>query len=229
MERNLLELRGPFGIPIELRQSAGLLALILVLSALMQGGGIGRILGFLAVLVGSVLLHELGHAWAARVQGVRVGRIVLHAGGGYCETGRATPRQEEFILLMGPLTTLALWAVCGLARDGIYRLALADPGWVPFGLALLPWLSLASGLNLFLFLYNMVPVQPLDGGRLLLVWLRRALPPQRALKIAGTVGLVACILWVPALVWVFFSTGWLLFFLPSFALHRAMARGERMP
>ncbi|MFD1809624.1 hypothetical protein ACFSHQ_20725 [Gemmobacter lanyuensis] len=65
---------------------------------------------------------------------------------------------------MGPLVSLGLWAVLGLMMRGVYQLALADPAWVPLGMVLVPWLGFASLINLFLFAFNMVPVQPLDGG-----------------------------------------------------------------
>lgn len=228
-EGNLLELRGPFGARLEVQQSVGMLALFILGFALFQGQGLLGPALFLAILALSVLLHECGHAWAAHVQGIEVRRIVLHAGGGFCETGRSTAQQDAFITLMGPLATLALWAALGLAQQGIYRLALADSGWVPLGLVLVPALGLASGLNLFLFFYNMVPVQPLDGGRLLQHWARKLMPPDQAARLAGWVGVICCVLWFPGLIWLFMTTGWLLFFLPSLALHLAMARGEIRP
>lgn len=225
-EGNLLELRGPFGARLEVQQSVGFLALFILGFSLFQGRGVLVPALFLAILVLSVLLHECGHAWGAHVQGVEVRRIVLHAGGGFCETGRSTRQQDAFITLMGPLVTLAIWAVLGLAQQGIYRLALADSSWVPLGLVLVPALGLASGLNLFLFFYNMVPVQPLDGGRLLQHWALRLMPPGQAMRLTGWVGVICCILWFPGLIWLFLSSGWLLFFVPSLALHLAMARGE---
>ena len=38
---------------------------------------------FVAMLIGSILAHELGHAWGALIQNVRVRRIMLHGGGGF--------------------------------------------------------------------------------------------------------------------------------------------------
>jgi len=129
--------------------------------------------------------------------------------------------------LMGPLVSLGLWAVLGLMMRGVYQLALADPAWVPLGMVLVPWLGFASLINLFLFAFNMVPVQPLDGGRLLLLGLRHWMPAPKAARVAGGIGIVFCVLWFPAMVWVFYQSGLLMLFLPSFALHLAMARGER--
>jgi stage IV sporulation protein FB len=224
-EANLLELRGPFGARLEVRQSAGVLVLFILGFSLFQGGGLAGPVSFLVLLFLSVLLHECGHAWGAHVQGLEVRRIVIHAGGGYCETARGNAQQEEFTVLMGPLSSLALWAGLGLMQVGIYHYVLGNPQWIPLGLALVPALGMAATINLFLFIYNMVPVQPLDGGRLLLLWLRRAMPGRAAMQWAGRVGVLFCILWFPALLWVFVTTGWLLFFAPSLALHLSMARG----
>ena len=226
MDNNILTFRGLFGVPVEIRQSAAVLLGMMALLTVMRGGGLAYTLGFFAVLLISIYLHELGHAWGCRVQGVPVRRIVLHAGGGYCEHQRSTNRQDELIVAMGPLVNLALWALCGLALEGLYRVALADPSWAPLGMRVLPWLGFAATLNLFLFFYNMVPVQPLDGGKLLQLGLRRVMAPAQAMKITGAVGVVFCVLWFPGLLWLFLTTGWLLFFIPSLALHMAMMRGQ---
>lgn len=225
----LLRLRGPFGAEIELRQSAGLLALVFLLVFVIQGGPVLVALGLVAVVMGSVLLHELGHAWAARVQGIAVTRIVLHGGGGQTEHGPARPDQQELILAMGPLVNLALWAICGLAINLLAENALGNPLVARLGYDALPWLSFAGLVNLAFCLFNMVPVQPLDGGRLLVLGLRRAMAPARALRLAGGIGVVFCILWWPALLWVFWTSGWLVLFAPSLVLHLAMARGDIAP
>ncbi|WP_149140968.1 site-2 protease family protein [Gemmobacter caeruleus] len=225
MEANLFTFRGLFGVPVEVRQSAGLLFLMMATFSVMRGGGIFFTVVIFGMLFLSVYLHELGHAWGCRVQGVPVRRIVISAGGGFCEHQRSTNRQDELIVAMGPIVNLALWAICGLAVQGLYRLGLASPSWVPMAMTLLPWLSFAAMLNLFLFFYNMVPVQPLDGGKLLQSGLRRLLPAGQAMRVTGAIGVVFCVLWFPGLIWVFFTTGWLLFFIPSLALHLAMMRG----
>lgn len=225
----LLRFAGPFGVEVELRQSAGLLAMVFLLMALLQGGTLPVALGLVAVLMGSVLLHEAGHVWGARVQGIAVARVVLHGGGGFTETGPAAPDQQGLILAMGPIVNLAIWALCGLAVSGFADNALGNPALARLGFALLPWLSFAGFVNLAFFLFNMVPVQPLDGGRLLLLALGRRLPQARALRLAGGVGVVFSLLWWPALVFVFATTGWLILFAPSLALHLAMARGQAAP
>ena len=227
MQGNVLELPGPFGIAVEVRNNFAFLALIICVLALFQGAGPLTVIGLIGVLLVSIFLHELGHAWAAHVQGVKVTRIILTGAGGQTKIANTSASKKEFITLMGPLVSLGLWAVLGLMMRGVYQLALADPAWVPLGMVLVPWLGFASLINLFLFAFNMVPVQPLDGGRLLLLGLRHWMPAPKAARVAGGIGIVFCVLWFPAMVWVFYQSGLLMLFLPSFALHLAMARGER--
>ena len=71
---------------------------------------------FTIALVGSVFLHELGHAFAAFREGGSCERIVLWPLGGlaYCSAPQ-TPWAQFFVAAGGPLVTLAL-AVVGVAQ-----------------------------------------------------------------------------------------------------------------
>lgn len=231
MQENVIfRFRGVFGIPVEIGQSIFGFALILFI----LGAGGGNLMGtaiFLAVILISIYLHELGHAWGYRVQGLEVEKIMLYGGGGLCFGAKqANPRQMELIVAMGPIVNLAIWAVAGIAR---YLLFQSAPGLVnsvfmaDLVTLVFQVLSMAALINIWLFAFNMMPVQPLDGGRLFHLAMVRILPPQQALKITGLVGLVACFAWVPAMIVLYLSAGWILFFFPSFRMHRAMMRGER--
>ena len=228
MNNTIFRFRGLFGVQVEVQQSAALLLAIMAGLTLMRGGGLVPVLMFFGILVVSVYLHELGHAWGALVQGVPVRRIVIHGGGGFCEHQRSTNRQDELIVAMGPIVNLALWAIAGLAMQGFYGLMLTNPEALPMGLAMnmFSGLAMAAMLNLFLFFYNIVPVQPLDGGKLFQLGLMRLMPAGQAMRVAGAVGVVFCVLWFPALLWIFLSYGWLMLFIPSLPLHLAMMRGR---
>ncbi|WP_134739217.1 site-2 protease family protein [Nocardioides sp. 503] len=119
-------------------------------------------LSFAVILYGSILLHEASHAIVARRFGFQVRSITLHFLGGMTsiEGESRTPRQEFWIAVVGPLTSIAvggaavgLWFVTpdGLLRVAVYGLATA---------------------NLLVGVLNLVPGLPLDGGRVLksLVW-----------------------------------------------------------
>jgi len=230
-QTKVLQFRGLLGVWVEVSSTLIMLALLFVL---LSGAG-GHTLVVIAMLVGSIYLHELGHAWGNIVQGVPVRRIVLHGGGGFCESaGTATARQQEFVVAMGPIVNLALWALASLGEYYLWERVLSPARSAEeFGRLMQTiwpqvavYLVLFGKINLALCVFNLLPVQPLDGGKLIKLALQRFMPPAAALKIAGGIGLVFSILWWPALFLVYASTGWLLLFAPSLYLHLAMWRGE---
>ncbi|WP_322866670.1 site-2 protease family protein [Aquicoccus sp. G2-2] len=219
----IFRFRGVFGVPVEVGQTLIFLVVLFGGLTLFSGGEPLWVAGMVVIFLTVIYLHELGHAWACLIQGVPVRRIVLHGGGGFCEQERgATDHEQEFIVAMGPLVNLAFWAAGSLALGGVWRLGM---GAGYFG----AFLALFAVLNLWFFFFNMLPVQPLDGGRILLLGLRRFLPRKKAARIAGGVGLVVAVLWWPVLIYVWSTTGWLMLFLPSFRRHHRMMMGELKP
>jgi Zn-dependent protease len=208
----IFEFRGVFGVPVHIGSSI----LLLVFLFLSFGTGTAQLLYntiFLGMIIGSIYLHELGHAWATLVQGIPVRRIMIYGGGGFCERTRsATPRQEELIVAMGPIVNLSIWAVASLIWP-----------YMPEGL--LMWaVNLLAWINLFLAIFNMIPVQPLDGGKLFQLLLLRFTSQAMAMRIAGGVGLVISVLWIPAMYLAYTRLGFLLFFFPPISLHWQMLR-----
>lgn len=115
-------------------------------------------LGFVACLLGSVLLHELGHALTARRFGIGVRGITLELLGGWTEMDRdaPTPRVDALVSLAGPAVSMVLG---GLATA--LTLALPDrtvTEQIAFQLAL---------SNVLVAVFNVLPGLPLDGGRAL--------------------------------------------------------------
>jgi len=117
---------------------------------------------FAVLLYLSVLLHEVSHAVMARHYGHPVHAITLHFLGGMTSVeGEArSPRQEFFIAVVGPITSLAVGFVSLL----VYRVA-------PDGVISVALQALV-GTNLLVGLLNLVPGLPLDGGRVMksIVW-----------------------------------------------------------
>jgi Zn-dependent protease len=114
-------------------------------------------LAFAVILYLSVLLHEASHAYMARHYGYRVTSITLHFLGGMTaiDSEAKRPRQEFWIAVVGPITSIAVGAgALGLwfvTPDGLLQVAVE-------GLA---------GANLLVGVLNLVPGLPLDGGRVL--------------------------------------------------------------
>ncbi len=105
----------------------------------------------------SVLAHELSHALVARRFGLTVESITLFIFGGATtiDEDSRTPREEAWIALAGPVTSV----VIGLALLGA-DLLVAQPQLA----ALLGWLGY---INVLLGLFNLIPGFPMDGGRVL--------------------------------------------------------------
>jgi stage IV sporulation protein FB len=212
-DRNpIAEVRGPWGVPIQIGASIIILPLIIVDFGA-PAAYLFDDLVFLGIVLVSILLHELGHAWGCLIQGVPVRRIMLYGGGGFCERSRsATRHEQELIVAMGPIVTLVLWAVPGLAAPHVEN---PEVAWV---------LWLVSWVNGFLAVLNLLPVQPLDGGKLFELLLRRLLPADPAVRIAGAVGLVMAVALVPLLVSGYLFAGFALFVVPGLFLHWRMFR-----
>jgi Zn-dependent protease len=120
---------------------------------------------------GSILLHELGHALAARREGIAVSGIELFLFGGVMKMDRDTdsPGSEFRVAAAGPAVTLAivlLVGAIGTALVGTERLLDASrftgrSEGIPIVLA-----STVVGFNLLLLGFNLIPAFPLDGGRI---------------------------------------------------------------
>ena len=143
----------------------------------------------------SLVLHELGHAIEARRLGIGISGIDLWFFGGVARMNRDTtsPGEEFKVAIAGPLVTLAVVVVCvgaGLAIAGEqdFRDAVAfkrDAGVTP-ALLLLSWLAT---INSALFVFNLIPAFPLDGGRIAraLAW-RVTGERLRATRVAALLG-----------------------------------------
>ncbi|GIE87786.1 site-2 protease family protein [Actinoplanes regularis] len=139
-------------------------------------------LGFVACLLGSVLLHELGHAVIARRNGIGVRRITLELLSGWTEMERdaPSPRVDALVSLAGPLVSLLLGGVATgaalvLPEDTV-------PGQIAFQLAV---------SNVLVAAFNVLPGLPLDGGRALRAAMWALLKDRnRATVMAGWAGRV---------------------------------------
>jgi Zn-dependent protease len=143
-------------------------------STLHSSDGVAYLTTVVSVLLlfASLIVHELGHAFAARRQGIEVKQIDLFLFGGLTRMGRdaATPGEDFKIAIAGPLGTVVVIAVCLVADMvivGPHRLLHAivldsDIQITPVLLAL-SWLL---PMNILLLGFNLVPAFPLDGGRI---------------------------------------------------------------
>ena len=109
------------------------------------------------LFLASILLHELGHSWVARHEGIEVDSIILWLFGGVSEFKDrfATPGSEFRVALAGPLVSIGLGVVFVLiALAGLPSAVDGAAAWLGY-------------INLILAAFNLLPASPLDGGRVL--------------------------------------------------------------
>jgi Zn-dependent protease len=180
------------------------------------GIAVSAALGLVAAILFnvSVLAHEFGHILAARAFGIRTRNIMLNFLGGGANVVRYTrrTRPELLIALAGPavsvLAALAflmpafILALLPLVFHFILpakmALAVAIKGSAAAGIITGLSTTMAA-LNIFWVGFNLLPVLPADGGRIIRAALARFFGHYRATKIAGALGvaLSAGFLWVP--------------------------------
>jgi Zn-dependent protease len=179
------------GIPVFVNASMLLLAALVTIvygnyvrAELSLPAGIAYVLGlgFVVCLLGSVLLHELGHALTARRYGIGVRGITLELLGGWTEMDRDAPdpRVDALVSLAGPAVSLVLGGVATAATLALPEHTAA--GQIAFQVA-------AS--NVIVAIFNVLPGLPLDGGRALRAGIWALIKDRnRATEVAGWAGRV---------------------------------------
>jgi stage IV sporulation protein FB len=148
-----------FGFPVAIHWFFWILALLIgPIGIANSPTGLRILLIWILVVLVSILVHELGHAFAYRKYGGRP-QIVLHGMGGLAMAhGHFNRKQSIIITLGGPFFGLLLGSVF----------------WILAGWSALPqnlyigWLFVSMiQVNIFWSLLNLLPILPLDGGQLL--------------------------------------------------------------
>lgn len=147
------------------------------------------------LLFASIVIHELGHALAARRHGIDVAGITISPLGGFALMSREsrTPREELEVAGGGPLATLAIIVVsvlAGFALVGPRRFV--DASLLESSAHVTPVLLTIGFLvtmNLIVLVFNLIPAYPLDGGRIVraLVW-RFSGDRNRGTRVAARLG-----------------------------------------
>lgn len=138
-----------------------------------EGGTTPFLFGVLSAIgfFGSILLHEFGHAVAARRNGIGITGIQLWIFGGMARMDREadSPGTELKVALAGPAVTFAIVILLALV-------GMVASGWTDFREAAIqetrsdvsPFMALIAWLvtiNALVLVFNLLPAYPMDGGR----------------------------------------------------------------
>ncbi|MDB6093361.1 MAG: peptidase [Verrucomicrobia bacterium] len=196
------------GIQLAVHASFFLLVAYVAAEAYRESGWAGLLLNVAIVLAFfvCVVLHELGHSFTAMSFGVGVRRILLMPIGGMAEFDSIPrePSRELLITLAGPAVN---FVIAGLLWV-FFRL---PKGWHAFGFYDFPdtargFMQLLLHWNLLMGSFNLLPVFPMDGGRILRALLATRLPYLRATFWAANVGKVLAIVGALAALAIFHQT-----------------------
>ncbi len=174
------------GVDVFVHATFAALLAWLAASELAQGkspAAIGASLVFVTALFGCVVLHELGHALAARRYGIATRDITLYPIGGVARLERIpdVPREELVIALAGPLVNVA---IAGVLLVALWVLRESGAG-ASYATDILPKLLVA---NVGLAAFNLLPAFPMDGGRVLRALLARRRGRAQATRAAARIG-----------------------------------------
>lgn len=163
-----------------------LLAIIFIPVIDQSGEEILRRLIFTFGLVLCVTLHEFGHIFMARRLGYRTGDIILNMLGGlaHVEFAKQSPKSDILVAAAGPLVNLVL----GLSAALLYFILR------PAGDSLLEYSLMAfTAINAIMMLFNLLPIFPLDGGRILRGFLTLIFGSDKGARISLVAGVVLCL------------------------------------
>jgi len=139
----------PLGVPLGIHWSAILLPFLFIF----QYGLIG--IPLYLILLASLLFHEYSHVFAAQKRGHYVGGVSVLAIGASAMInmkGFVNPKDELIIAAAGPIGSFIL----ALILLPIY-----------FVYSNITLIMFAYTINVVLFLFNLLPLYPMDGGRIL--------------------------------------------------------------
>ncbi len=191
-----------FNIPVRLHWTIFLLIPFIAFQTAPSGYAYENIFWFTILVIGvfgSVLLHEYGHALTARFLGYSTRDIILSPIGGVARLEKfpKDSKHELWITIAGPLVNIALAIIFAFLLVILY------------GMGFLPASATVSEIdnpnevlriimitNIALFLFNLIPAFPMDGGRILRASIALIIGREKSTKIAVTIGKIMAVLFV---------------------------------
>ncbi|MCX7605883.1 MAG: site-2 protease family protein [Bacteroidia bacterium] len=194
------------GIPIYIHWSFWLLFIWIAISSFFSPDFSWAFLMWRLLLLGglvlSVILHELGHAFAARAFHIPTRDITMYPFGGVASLIRIPekPLQELIVALAGPAVNVLLVGLFGGIIWLSYPAFTLSLEFLAYRGDSLPsvevWLYSLAFMNGVLAAFNLMPAFPMDGGRVLRALLATRLSYIQATRIAALVGQGFAILFI---------------------------------
>lgn len=202
-----------FGIDVRVHVAFVICAFVLLAMEMPKGADAGtvpitrtlvRALGGYAILFVIVLLHEFGHCFGARYTGGEADEILIWPLGGLAYTHPPhTPSAHMVTTAAGPSVNVIICAICsaiivlGTGRLGAVPWNPLHPMW-PAVAGIIPteaqlWVMRVFGISYLLLLFNLLPIFPFDGGRLLQAYLWPRTGYGRSMELATATGMIGAI------------------------------------
>lgn len=200
-----------FGFPVRVS------LLFLIMAVLLgRGRSAAELPVWVAIVFVSVLVHELGHAFAARAFGQEP-TILLHGMGGLTSwhpIGVLAPGRRLLVSAAGPAAGLSLGAI-----SFVLGLALTADESVARGVA-----DEVSSVNVWWFVFNVLPMLPLDGGSVMASAFD-LVAPGRGLRAARYVSILVAL--AVGAAGLYLGSTWILLLCALFAYQNVMALQRR--
>ncbi len=200
-----------YGIDLRIHLFFAVYGLVRLAGALdaKESGGLGLLPTalMLAAAFAVVLLHELGHCAGAHLVGGRATQVLMWPLGGLASCDLPNRARAHLITAAaGPLANVVIVAVLGTTLFLVTGVGLGVALPNPLDLSMLvlheevsrTWwtllLAVANWFALLLLLFNLLPIFPLDGGKIVQALLWPRLGFAQSMRVSCRIGLVGAVL-----------------------------------
>lgn len=156
-----------------------------------------------------IMVHELGHFLIAKLLGWKTDKIYIYPYGGvskFNEKVNVALKEEFLVLIAGPITQVMFFFMLSKILPERY-------------------LSTFSLYHYFILIFNLLPVYPLDGGRLLSLVMEEVLPFKKSLYLSIRLSYITIVL---VLIYIFYDFSLFLFFVLLLTLDKVYEERKKL-